>query len=92
MEKNKSCEYLKTIPKKEGEFSGENYLCKITCQPCVGEITHEINLQPSHYCPEEVFVYNNSIAKSKCPAYNVPKNLARKLIKIRNILMLEDGL
>ena len=92
MEKNKYCKYLKTIPKEEGKYSMENYFCKITCQSCVGEVTHEINLQPSHYCPEDMFVYDNSLAKSKCPAYNVPKNLAKEIIKFRNTLILEDSL
>ena len=79
----KYCRNLKAKPKiRTGYINREPLICKITNHSCRGQKIEEINLQPSHYCPEDHIAYNPKEAK-KCPAYNIPEDLANKLIEHR---------
>lgn len=84
MEDEKYCNHLEITPSDKPRM--EPYLCKITEQPCIGQIDDEISLQPSHYCPEDVFYYNDSDARRRCPAYGVTDDLLKKILEFRNAL------
>ena len=77
------CKHLKTAPKEKYRLK-EHYTCEITHHHCVGEVIDEIKLQPSHYSPEDIFLYNNSIARKTCPAYGLSDELVKKILDFRD--------
>jgi|TARA_B100002003_G_C13927015_1_gene450487 hypothetical protein len=82
---NKYCNHIENIPPKKDRaecYDDSTYLCSFTNKPCLGRWEDEVNSQPSHYCPETIYCYNNKDAKD-CPAFNVPDELAQKIIEFR---------
>ena len=64
------CLRLLNVPQKEERDScrdEKSYICRLTRKPCVARVTEEINTQPSHYSPEDFYLYDQELAK-KCPA------------------------
>ena len=79
------CNHIENIPPKSQRsecYDDNTYLCSLTHKHCLGRHEDEVNSQPSHYCPETIYCYDNKVAQD-CPAFNLPDELARKVIQFR---------
>jgi hypothetical protein len=81
------CEYLNQEPEYEPESEKQIgqldvFFCEMTGRPCVANWLEPLKEDKSNMA--HGWFYKDYVAEDRCPAYNISKDLAKKINEFRN--------